>query len=278
METSGSTFKHSFKTRQRNASLSVQSTGIQRCEPGFGWGPGIRDHYLVHGIVAGCGTFESNGKTYQVHAGQVFLIHPDTTVTYRAGEHDPWEYIWVGFDGQDALFLLSEAGFTLERPLLDFPDIDVLGNKMMAIYESRGSRIFETTRMTGRLYEFLSLLIEQSGMEGHLPDAPSLACVRNAAEYIAGNYGQRITVDDVASYAGTSRSGLYRGFRYHLGVSPMKYINQCRIDRACVLLQNTGSSIAEISRSVGFDDPLYFSRAFKKTHGCSPLQYRVKNR
>ena len=48
-----------------------------------------------------------------------------------------------------------------------------------------------------------------------------------------------------------------------------------RIDRACVLLSTTSHSVQEISNSVGFDDPFYFSRAFKEMKGVSPRQYAV---
>ena len=49
-------FKHSFKAAQREElSLTVYNTGFQKCPPGYGWGPGVRDHYLLHYIVSGRG-------------------------------------------------------------------------------------------------------------------------------------------------------------------------------------------------------------------------------
>ena len=55
-------FKHSFKASQRPAlSLMVYNVGFQKCPPDYGWGPGVRDHFLLHYIVSGHGTYESGG-------------------------------------------------------------------------------------------------------------------------------------------------------------------------------------------------------------------------
>ena len=246
---------------------------FQRCEPNYGWGPGVRDHYLIHYVASGRGVLTADGKTFQINSGNMFLIYPGTQVHYTADSQAPWEYIWVGFDGSDAPFLLSQAGFTPGRPYLTIDDA-ALTAEMMAIYESRGSQVHEVTRMTGRLYGFLAGLIERASPESRGMDDPLLICARNAAAYIAGNYSRPLTVDDIAADAAVSRSGLYRSFRRHLGVSPMQYVIHCRIERACALLQNTGSSVSGVARAVGFEDPLYFSRAFKAAKGCSPSAYR----
>jgi AraC-like DNA-binding protein len=56
----------------------------------------------------------------------------------------------------------------------------------------------------------------------------------------------------------------------------MEYFNRLRIQRACELLNNTALSVQEIGQTVGFSDPYYFSRAFKRIIGASPNQYRRK--
>lgn len=208
----------------------------------------------------------------------MFLIRPNSTVQYQADQEDPWEYVWVGFNGHDAPFLLNQAGFTQRQPILTRLNGDELAGKMLQIYENRGSQIHESTRMTGLLYEFLASLIGQVRPAGRQDDDPVISAVRTAADFAAGNYSRPITIAEMAAYAGVSRSALYRAFRRHLGVSPMQYVTRLRIERACVLLQNTGSSINSVARSVGFEDPLYFSRAFKAARGCSPGKFRTIER
>jgi YesN/AraC family two-component response regulator len=56
----------------------------------------------------------------------------------------------------------------------------------------------------------------------------------------------------------------------------MEYFNRLRMQRACELLQTTGRPVLEIGCKVGYNDPYYFSRAFKKIIGVSPNEYRKK--
>lgn len=106
-------FKHSFKTDRRGElSLLVYNVGFQKCPPGYGWGPGVRDHYLLHYVLSGQGTYETGGRTFVLHSGEAFLARPDVPIFYRADDRNPWEYYWVGFSGRAAPLLLAQTPFT----------------------------------------------------------------------------------------------------------------------------------------------------------------------
>lgn len=98
--------------------------------------------------------------------------------------------------------------------------------------------------------------------------------VERAKDYIASSYSYPITVEDVADYTGISRSYLFRAFQAYQKQSPKEYLTEYRIRQACHLLRETGLSVASIAYSVGFEDNLYFSKAFKKKMQMSPSQYR----
>ena len=101
-------YKYSYKYPQRElAALNVCNTGVQRCEPGYSWGPGVRDHYLIHYVISGSGVYETNGVRHELRAGDLFLSQPDMRIFYQASEDDPWEYCWVGFHGTDAEQLIE---------------------------------------------------------------------------------------------------------------------------------------------------------------------------
>ena len=80
-------------------------------------------------------------------------------------------------------------------------------------------------------------------------------------------------MEGLAAYASVSHSSLYRRFVKRFQISPKRFLLEYRIERACALLSATNCSVQEISNSVGFDDPFYFSRAFKEIKGVSPRQY-----
>ena len=101
-------YKNSYKVTEKElVSLSVYNVGFQKCDALYQWGPGIRDHYLIHYIISGKGTYRVAGQTYHLSGGDTFLVYPNTEVVYCADEQNPWEYAWVGFTGSDASMILK---------------------------------------------------------------------------------------------------------------------------------------------------------------------------
>lgn len=272
MEANG--YKYSYKSQERGlTSLSVYNVGYQQCDGSASWGPGVRDHYLVHHVVSGSGSFLVGGKAYIIHAGESFLSFPDTTISYHANPADPWEYYWVGFNGSDARLLLRQTDFTPQSPVIATGSGDDLRHLLLQIYESSGSKPYEQARMAGGLYLFLSYLMEHASPAIPSGSELSTGYLRYALDFVAGNYSRNISVEDIAKSSGISRSGLYRAFMKHLGLSPIQYLTNFRIAQACTLLRRTDLSVEGVACSVGFDDALYFSRVFRTHMQSSPRRY-----
>lgn len=272
METAS--YKYSYKSQERGlTSLSVYNVGYQLCDSDHRWGPGIRDHYLIHHVVSGRGSYSIFGKTYEIKAGDCFLIYPDTTISYHPDPGDPWEYYWVGFNGSDARILLRQTDFTTKQPVISIDSQGRIKELLLQIYNSRGSKPHEQARMAGGLYMFLSYLMEHSALAGRSNQEISTGYLRYALDFVSGNYSSNISVDDIAHSAGISRSGLYRAFIKHLGISPIQYLTNFRIAQACTLLRRSNLSVEAVACSVGYSDALYFSRVFKAQTGLSPRKY-----
>ena len=77
---------------------------------------------------------------------------------------------------------------------------------------------------------------------------------------------------------GISRSHLFRSFQTYMNCSPKEFLSQYRIKQACRLLKETDLSVSAIAYSVGFENNLYFSKAFRKQKQISPTLYREKHR
>jgi len=70
-------YKQSFKQSDtNNIELSIFNCGLERCAPGQTWGPGIRDHYLIHLVVSGRGVFEVGGRAGRSVLCQAQPAHP----------------------------------------------------------------------------------------------------------------------------------------------------------------------------------------------------------
>lgn len=269
-------YKNSYKVSEKElVSLSVYNVGFQKCTPAHQWGPGIRDHYLIHYIISGSGTYLVNGTTYPLHAGDCFLVYPNTEVTYTADHREPWEYAWVGFTGSDASIILKATDFLPESPVIrGNPLGETIHRQILHIYDARGNGLEHAVEMTGRLYTMLSLFMQTASREKTADTASSY--VQKGVEYIAANYSYAITVKDIADYVGLSRSHLFRSFENVLHVSPKEYLTSFRMKQACYLLEHSDLSITAIANSVGFDNSLYFSKIFHRQKGISPREYRKK--
>jgi AraC-like DNA-binding protein len=98
--------------------------------------------------------------------------------------------------------------------------------------------------------------------------------VKETIVYIQQNYHERVSRSELASAVGVSESYLTQIFRRFTGIALWDYLARYRVHRAKVLLRRTNDSIAEISAQVGFDDPAYFSRVFRRYVGQSPRDFR----
>ena len=269
------TYKYEYyATDKLLNSLSVYNTGYEKCHPGYQWGPGIRDHYLIHHVIRGKGSYVIEGRMYHLNAGDTFLLFPDVESSYRADEEEPWEYAWVGFAGTDAYSMIANTDFSKKNPVLDQRLIsDELFRKIQAVYNANGNTFRDAVAMTGALYSLMGFLMHHSKGEGK-SDNLQQHYVERARQYIAEQYSYPITVEDVAVYTGISRSYLFRLFRTMMKQSPKEYLLEYRIRQACQLLNQTELPVGSIAHSVGFEDNLYFSKVFKKYKNCTPSEYR----
>ena len=256
--------KQSYKQNYTdNVELSIFNCGHEYCQPGHTWGPGVRDHYLIHLVVAGKGVYQVNDASYTLQEGDLFLAKPNQLITYTADADDPWEYYWVGFNGACANKLVQQTPFSDLHPVHRCKDPQTVREALYNIYLSRGPEPQNEALMTGYLYIFMAHLMKEARDAMPNVGSSSSQYVLAAIKYIQFNYSHDISVDDIAKAVGVSRSHLYRVFMSNVGQSPIDYLTNYRISEACSLLKSSNLSIAEIAVSVGFFDQCYFSRVFK---------------
>lgn len=107
-------------------------------------------------------------------------------------------------------------------------------------------------------------------------DNQSNRFVREAKEYMQEHYAEEISLQQVADQIGISGAYLSTMFSQNMNCKFIDYLNQVRIERACVYLEQNMFKTYEIAYRVGFNDEKYFSRVFKKVKGISPKEYRCR--
>jgi AraC-like DNA-binding protein len=98
--------------------------------------------------------------------------------------------------------------------------------------------------------------------------------VRIARDFIVDNHDRDISVADAAGYVFLSQGYFTRAFRDETGMSPMTFLMQVRVNRACKLLEQKDIKVSGVAAQVGFSSPQRFNAAFRKHLGKTPMEYR----
>lgn len=102
----------------------------------------------------------------------------------------------------------------------------------------------------------------------------SVPFVKEAKEYVEEHYTENLTVKEVAGIIGISSGYLSTMFNQSMGQSFVDYLNQLKINHACVYLEQNYLKVYEIAYKVGFQDEKYFTKVFKKIKGITPKEYK----
>ena len=264
--------------------LGLYQYGWEQCDPLHSYGPYARNHYLFHYVISGTGTLLSNDssgntRTFQIKSGQGFMIFPKQINTYFADETHPWEYAWVEFDGLRVKEALELAGLTMDSPIYrsNAKDLSLeLKNEMLYIAQHSSQSPFH---LIGHLYLFLDYLTRSSSSRKMLQGGKIRDFyIREAMSFIEQHFQNDITIEDIAAFCNLNRSYFGKIFRDAVGKSPQEFLISYRMTKAAELLKLTGLSIGDIGNAVGYPSQLHFSRAFKKTYGISPRQWRDENK
>jgi len=105
-------------------------------------------------------------------------------------------------------------------------------------------------------------------------DAKSWVAIRNMTGFIFRNYGNKITLDDIAAAGSVCRSKCCQLFSEYIGQTPNAYLTGYRIGKSCDMLRESNRSVLEVSMACGFQSPSYFTSIFQKEIGLTPRQYR----
>lgn len=129
----------------------------------------------------------------------------------------------------------------------------------------------ELLRLIWILEESGEIVFEQDSMEGETES------IRPALEYMARNFREDITVEQLAEQVHLSKSHFMRCFRKAVGIGAIEHLTQLRIQAACEALGDGGGQIADIAFACGYSNLSNFNRQFLKRVGCSPKEYRRRN-
>ena len=257
--------------------LYVHDCGREACAPGHRYGPAMRGYYLMHIAASGCGVFDNGLGQHPVSAGQGFMIFPTEITVYTASMETPWDYVWVGFSGEQAGNLVRSAGITPENPAFDLGRYaETALSIAYSIYDDLSLLQQNASAAMGGLLRLMAY-IAQSRYDAAPRQLSSAGedIYQRAMWLLNANYQRSgFRIEDAADFVGLSRSQLFRIFKAQCGRSPQSVLGELRLSHAKRLLSGTGLSLTETALSSGFSSAARMGEVFREELGVTPTAYR----
>jgi len=233
-----------------------------------------RDHpdNLLAFCAEGAGKLRTAAGEWSVAAGDMMLLPAGTAHQYAAEPTRPWSLYWVHYQGTMAdeytRFLgMAEpvAGIGIQpRLIADFEALFALrsagGNERVFVHAA--------CQLKATLTDIACLIAAHSHSRGTRIDLDQIQ------QLMHRRIDRELDLDDLAQAANLSKFHFVRKFKQLTGHTPIQHFIHLKMQHACQLLDTTHEPVKRIATHVGYDDPHYFSRLFKRVIGVSPLQYR----
>ncbi len=231
------------------------------------------DHLLLF-CISGTGKIKANGQTFNLNPNQMVFLPKGTAHEYQADIKSPWSIFWAHVDGHMFAEFMDIIGIKESNLVLTLTEPQPVIDEFKQLINSRSlgyqlNRFFVASNM---LKKILSLVTLQRPVI-------SMSINRNLSSYsinayLEDNLSEMLSLDDMCEHFGLSKFHFAKKFQQLMGNSPLKYFMELKVQQACKLLDSSDIAIKVIAKTLGYEDPYYFSRLFKSIIGISPKQYR----
>lgn len=220
--------------------------------------------------------FGSEENETVVTAGHMVLYRPREMQKYEYYAIDQTEVYWVHFTGNDVTNLLRKYEIPIKEHIFytgTSPEYQWIFRQMIQeLQNCRENYQMLLTMLLGQIF----IHINRQLKEGNKATSYMLEETERATRYFSENYNKPICIEEYAESRHVSACWFIRQFKHYTGMPPMQYILSIRIANAQNLLETTSYTVSEVASIIGYDNPLYFSRLFKKQLGMSPTEYRKR--
>lgn len=242
------------------------------------------DEVEMISVKSGEMTYHVNGRHILLREGEGIFVNA-RQLHYGSGDRE-CEFLCLTFHPMllcsNTLIETKYVRPMLEDPGLAFmtlseekPDQLPLLEKLDQMFEvDRGEK--DLLRQQAILFEIWDELVHLSGLEceAKKPPASRLTALREMISFIHRNYGKKISLDEISHAGSVGRTSCCKLFNEYTNLSPLAYLTDYRLERACELLAKTDLSMTEIGQEVGLSTPSYFAKIFRERFGQTPRDFR----
>lgn len=237
-------------------------------------------------ITSGRGSFHLDDKIVNVSEGDLIIINPNCLHTEKSTFFkEPLEYIVLGVDNlllsfSETKILIQDNDSVKLYTILNYADKNIILQYLNPLIYEITTKEYNYDIACKSLLILLIITILR-GIKNNIiiQDEPkkklNLECMK-IKNYIDSHYSEDITLDFLAGLTYINKFHLVHSFTKQVGLSPINYVINRRIEESKNLLKTTNYSVRDITTIVGFSNSSYFSQTFKKMTGESPRSYRLK--
>ncbi|HVU18488.1 MAG TPA: AraC family transcriptional regulator [Candidatus Didemnitutus sp.] len=238
--------------------------------------PGGVPTTLVILCLKGKGWVRVDNETRPVSPGDLVWLPRGEPHAYGAGAENPWTIVWAHFAGREVdawgeLLVGSGSTHPLVCPLPDDRLDEVAFEQVHAALE-RGFAVRHQVAAAAALRHSLSVVVQLAYSPRGLRSAPER--VLASVEALRRDWQRSHRLEELAAAAHMSVAHYSTLFRRQTGFAPIDFLIRQRVQHACRLLDTTLLPVREIAERVGYADPYYFTRCFRRVMGQSPRTYR----
>lgn len=251
----------------------------------IGYFPDAIDHYRTRAkgcnqniliyCLNGSGWISVDGKKHSVKANQYFIIPANKPHSYGSNSNEPWSIYWVHYAGTLSAYFSDNINAVKN---ITPSSIDRIDDRLHLFEEilknlEMGYSLDNINYANICLKHFLASFCFLTQFR-QIRKTMEEDMIEKSINYMKNNVQKKLSLEDLAHESGWSASHYSLEFRKKIGHSPMDYLIQLKIQKACQILDHTALRIKEVAQQIGYDDAYYFSRLFKKTMNLSPKAYR----
>ena len=240
--------------------------------------PHTHNHAELFYIVGGKGQFLIEDQLYPVNTNHLVIINPNVTHTEVSLNAQPLEYIVLGIDGVELSITENSNG---QFCILDhFESMDITSCLRNILREMELKQPGYEDICQAFMEILIIRLMRSTGLSVPTEPQNSVGNHQCAAvrRYIDHHFKESLTLDQLAEEAHMNKFYLSHAFKQEYGISPINYMISRRLEESKYLLAETDLSMSQIAQLLGFSSLSYFSQAFRKTQGFSPMEYRQENK
>lgn len=227
--------------------------------------------YIFFYCTKGKGIISVDGKNYTLKQNEAFCIPSNKSHFYYACDDDPWSILWMHFKGDDTKY------FPLDDCNIIHFNSEYATNRMFFLFDLL-FRVLEGHYCLGNfiyISQVLSLILAETYYrEKHQSVSLQNRQITHIIRFMYKNLDKHFSLQDILSEFNCSKSYLNSIFQKYTQSAPMEFYTNIKMQEACKMLRSTDLLIYEIAQKLGYKDPYYFSRLFKKIIGSSPASYR----